>query len=580
MIQIQRPDPTKIIIFFQFILFIFELTVFINYVNKEVIPYYPFGHDQASFLATSYQCYTEVLQTGFSELFKIHSANSLLFVPQVVLFFLIFGANRLVALLINFSYFMLLQIFILQTVKSITGRYSISFLFLGLLLSANTPFFWAGGLVDVRIDFIAFCLYGIFTCCVIRSNLFVDKKWSFFAICFASLLVLTRLIAFSYIFAIVSSLLVYFLVKVHLLKSIDSNTFKVRIKNSLIAFFILLFLFSVVLYFQWKQIYNYYVIGHLIGNEKAIRAQEVGATNLYNHFIYYPDSLFKNHISSLSRTLMGSLLFIGIVSYIRFNLLPQTSFRSLSAGSSERRTFSANYLDTANKPRNDVRGSREICIFLVLSILFPLIILTIDQSKSPIVIGILLIPCLFLFLFLLLYFFDNFPSKLTSSTSIIILSMIVFSFGLNHFTQFFLKHGKVFYIKNALEISKMYDDIGNYFSKNNSKIIFSSDTVADYNQFLTLLANYYERHHILLNGETTTLGGSFFSISKEEAINNLKKSNVFIVNMDSYKDKSPFPFDHDLDKIRPILINIAQTEFLILNDYFFKGSKYRVYVKP
>lgn len=560
MIKIQRSHTTKTVIFLQFILFIFELTIFINYVNNEIIPYYPSGHDQASYLATCYNCYTKVLQTGYSELFKIYNPNSLLFVPQTVLFFLIFGANRLVALMINFLYFLLLQIFVLQTVKSITGRYSISFLFLGLLLSVNTPFFWTGGLVDFRIDFIAFCLYGIFTCCVIRSNLFVDKKWSFLAIFFASLLVLTRLIAFTYIFAIFSSLLVYFLVEVYLLKSNHSNTFKVRIKNSLIAFFILSFLLSVILYFQWEQIYNYYVVGHLIGNEKAIRAQEAGATNIYRHLMYYPHSLLKNHISSLARTLMGSLLFLGVVSYIYCKFSKK------------------NILNLDKKIK--LYDWQEICIFLVISIVFPFFILTTDQSKSPIVIGILLIPCLFIFLLLLLYFFDNFSSILTGRSSILILSTIVFSLGLNHFTSFFLKHGKVFYIQNVLEISKMYDDIGNYFSKNNSKIIFSSDKVTDYNQFLTLLANYYERHHILLNGETTKLGGSIFSISKEEAINTLKRSNVFIVNMDSYKDKSPFPFDHDLEKIRPILINIAQTEFLTLNDYYFHGAKYRVYVKP
>lgn len=559
MILIQKLDSKKMIFFLQLILFILELTVFINYINKEIIPYYPFRFDQAAYLLESYQCYTRVLQEGFSELFKIHGANSLLFIPQAVLFFLIFGANRLGALLINFSYFLLLQLFLFQTVKSVTNRYSISFLFLGLLLSVNSPYFGAGGLLDFRIDFLAFCLYGISICCVIRSNLFVDKKWTFISIFFVSLLVLTRLIAFTYIFAIFSAMLFYFILKIYVLKNTDLIKFRCRLKNLLIAFSILIFLFLGVLYFQWNEIYNYYVIGHFVGNEKAIRAKEFGVTNIYEHLIYYPHSLIKDHISSFALNLVYALIFLVIVNFINYKLAKNKIFDSIK--------------------KNKLYDFQELCIFLAASILFPVIILTLDQSKSPVVIGILVTPCLFLLLFFLLYIFDKFPSKIINNKSIVFLSIIVFSFGLYHFNRFFLYNGQIVPLQNAAELSKMYDDIGNFFSKNNSKIIYSADRITDYFFFPSLSASYYERRHILLNIEPTRLGGTIFPISKEEAIANLKRSNLFIVNMDNYNRYSPYPFDLDVEKFRSDLQNIAQNEFSILNDYNINGFKYRVYVR-
>src|SRR6202043_1491422 len=70
---------------------------------------------------------------------------------------------------------------------------------LGRLLFQINPGAWAGGLLDFRINFSAYCLYGIWVCSVIRSHLFLDRRWTIGSGLIAALLVLTRFLTISYL---------------------------------------------------------------------------------------------------------------------------------------------------------------------------------------------------------------------------------------------------------------------------------------------------------------------------------------------------------------------------------------------
>src|SRR5207249_11438683 len=91
---------------------------------------------------------------------------------------LAFGPGWLQLLNVNFVYFVLLQIATVHAAWYAGGRRVIWAMFgLGLLLALDTPYFWAGGLMDFRLDFAAFCLYGIFMAIVIRSEVFGYLGW-------------------------------------------------------------------------------------------------------------------------------------------------------------------------------------------------------------------------------------------------------------------------------------------------------------------------------------------------------------------------------------------------------------------
>jgi hypothetical protein len=57
-------------------------------------------------------------------------------------------------------------------IRSRTGRTDYAWVGMALLLSAHTLFNAAGGIYDYRIDFSAFCLYGIFACLMVWSGSF------------------------------------------------------------------------------------------------------------------------------------------------------------------------------------------------------------------------------------------------------------------------------------------------------------------------------------------------------------------------------------------------------------------------
>src|SRR5262249_36123381 len=132
---------------------------------------------------------------------------------QGSLLFLLLGPSRLSALTLNFIYFALLQCVLAATLRWLSGRWSLALLGVGLLLSAKTPFFWAGGLMDFRIDFISFCLFGIFMCVVLRSRMFVSRRWSLVVGLVGANMALFRFLTLAYLGGILGLLFLFLCVR-------------------------------------------------------------------------------------------------------------------------------------------------------------------------------------------------------------------------------------------------------------------------------------------------------------------------------------------------------------------------------
>jgi hypothetical protein len=81
---------------------------------------------------------------------------------------------------------------------------------LTLFLLTATPFLHEGGIFDFRIDFSAFCIFGIWTGTVLASGVFQKRSVSLLAGMVAGWLVLTRFITFVYLGAIIGILVSVF----------------------------------------------------------------------------------------------------------------------------------------------------------------------------------------------------------------------------------------------------------------------------------------------------------------------------------------------------------------------------------
>lgn len=544
--------------------FLFEFFLFRTYIFREVVEFYPPNYDQLSYLNSAYDLYEKILKQGIIPALRdmAYQANTILFSIQGALLFLLLGASRWNALLLNFIYFIALQLVVIKVTKDLTNNYAIATIFIGLILSTISPFFWAGGITDFRIDFIAFCLYGIFVSCALRSYLFLDRKWSFITALIAFFLILMRIITVNYLIPIIFITTTYFLILLYKAtkQKIDTTALKRRLKN--IFFFASIFglIIILILWFKRHNIYHYYVVGIFTGSEKHIRALEFGVSGLIQHLLYYPRSILNDHLGNLVIFLSGILL-----------LFPQL-FRLL-----ERSTSSINN----NLLKDNSITFYDGYFFLAICIFSPLLLPTLGISKSPIIGGIVVIPCLWVVIWSFIYFIQHLELEKLKRT-FIILALACLLCGFYNWLQKLGQHSGLYYKNEVPQINKMYEDIGNYFqTKNNTPIYFAADRLTDYYYAgLPFSILYYEKKGKLLNVQATKLASSIFSITHKDALDSLKKSDVFIINLDQYQGKSVYPFDQDMELIRPILKQMAEKEFITLGDYYFMDARHQVYVRP
>ena len=256
--------------------------------------------------------------------------NGILFPLQGALFFFIAGASRWSALLINFIYFVILQAVCITTIRSVSKNIYLLILFVGILLSINTPFLpMGGGMFDVRLDFIAFCLYGVFVCSAIRSDFFLKRGWVVLLASIASLTILLRSITLLYFTGIVGCFVLYLVYlssrnfaqqnvrdpsttgstlkrswipdkRYAFSEMTEGGTFAgltaQRLLNLVIFYAIIAVVTLPLIWLNRHMLYKYYVVGHVVGNEKYIRLAEFGLRNTFDEIIYYPKMVLGAHI--------------------------------------------------------------------------------------------------------------------------------------------------------------------------------------------------------------------------------------------------------------------------------------------
>ena len=127
-----------------------------------------------------------------------------------------------------------------------------------------------------------------------------------------------------------------------------------------------------ILFLAREGIYNYYGIGHVLGVEKNIRADQLGLHGVLDHLLYYPESL-SDHV--------------GRSVFIAFAILSATAL------------ISAYRFDHSWTQRLLVRLHRYRAEYFALGLMIvvPIVVLTLNFPKSPLVGNIVLIPLILAF---------------------------------------------------------------------------------------------------------------------------------------------------------------------------------------
>lgn len=345
--------------------------LFAAYVRREVAWAYPPNYDQTAFLQLAYATYGRFVQDGFwralgHTLATLPPTGALLHL-EAALAFALMRPSRLAALSVNWLHFAVLQLAVVSTVRARFGGWRLPALAFGLVWSLATPFYYAGGLDDFRLDFAAFCLYGTFVTLAVRSDLFRRHGWALAAGATGTLCVLTRSLTSVYLGGVMTVWLAATAARLLRASGPAERADRRRQMGGALlcaGWLVLVALPSLVV--RARSLWNYYVVGHVTGVERAVRQAESGITTSLDALAYYPESLLTHHAGP-------TFLWLAVLALVVLAVVRRPA---------------------AGAPRDPRGFAPDAPWFVALSLLVPYAVLTADSAKSVVVGGLLATPLL------------------------------------------------------------------------------------------------------------------------------------------------------------------------------------------
>jgi hypothetical protein len=543
-----------------------EALLFWAFYAREIAPYPPQNFDQAVYLTQTYTLQEQVSTGGLGEfwreLWSPNHASTLALPIEGALFGLIVGGARFPQLCVLLVGFCALQIFAFSTARAVFRDRVYGIVVLGLILSQSTLWFWAGGLFDFRIDFLAYCLYGIWVCAVIRSNLFTDRRWAIACGLIGALLVLHRFLAVLYIVGVCGGFaafcaLILFLTR----KQVDvGRQMKHRLLNLALMLVVFAAIVSPILFINWTTIYNKYGYAQFI-YEKDIRAREFGVFSLSDNLLFYPRSIVLDHLGQ--SFLWASA--IGFAGALLARLLCKSVRIADSTGDRDSKTVLL-----------------EI-IFLLGAISGPIILLTFDISKSPVIGGIVGVPAALLVVSLIAriapklgYHGYTRAYKLLLASALLIFLLGVFN-QFSHSSQHTMQATQRRDLKRVAELDRWLVDYANEHNWPSPEISF--DVISGWFLAEAITASGYEQTGGLVKFRSGFgNAGELMGIDRSQALPLLAQSDFVLFS--TLPKTGLYPFYQKISEYWHDLKDWADKNMTVARIIPFNSFTLTVYVRP
>ena len=361
-------------------LLLVQFFLFRCYTTRQIAWAYPRHVDQAVYLELAYETYDRIVHEGlrrgtqwgmgFGD--RSPSPNGAVLHVQAAFLFGVLGPGRVAALTLNFLYFMLLQIVLVYTVRDLSGRWSVAFIALGLLLAARTTFQRTGGIAEFRLDFATMCLFGVFVCLVIRSRVFDRFSWSLLAAAGGAYLIAFRFLTVAFFIPIFAVLIAAAAAVALGTRDPSRRAAAIRRCRNLVACGTAASIALVpVMLHHGTQAAHYYIGMHAKGAQRYIRAALFRAEQWPSALAFYPRLLVLHHGGPILFILAAAvLLVLGL--YAKPRPAIQDSARHLA------------------------RSAPGVWLATLTCFLAPLVVLTADVDKNAIVGNVLLVGLLWL----------------------------------------------------------------------------------------------------------------------------------------------------------------------------------------
>jgi hypothetical protein len=507
------------------LLFVFEALLFWTVYNREVAWYPPANSDQAANFVSTYRLQEDVLAHGSGKFWKAiwssQNPTGVALPIEGAIAGIIIGGTRFPQLCVNYVLFFVLQAVAFYTARSLSGNRFYGYMLVGLILCEATVWCKAGGLFDFRIDFMAYCLNGIWACTVLRSNLFLDRRWAIGSGVIAAFLVLHRFLTLAYFLSVCAGFAFLCAIFAFLARADTALMARLRqrLKNLGLSCAALIVLVAPILLLNSKAIWNYYVVGHVLNEEKYIRASEVGAYDLIGHLRFYPKSIINDHLGqsfflAFTIAIAGSM----VTYFLQKGRKPESIFSNL-----------------------EIFGLR--LAFLLCAIAGPILILTADIAKSPVVGGIAGVPFALLVVVLAKAIvlgqneFASQPSgKLLAGSAMLVLGLGIFnqiSKGCRHWPEFADRAP----LSQLTNFNQWMVNYAREYGWKNPTV--SLDLISGLLNSATITATGFEKTGELVEFRGL-LGSSIFGETREKALEFLENSNFVILTSPRQSGKYPF----------------------------------------
>jgi hypothetical protein len=588
---------------------VLQYALFREHALREVVWAYPSAHDQTYYLTISYDTYEHMVNDGlvagirYGMTLEPPPPTGRLLHLQAALLFLFLGPGRLSALTVNFLYFALLQVVLFGTMRKLSGRWAIAFLAWGLLLTCTSPFFWAGGLMDFRIDFSAACMFGTLVCLALASGLFASRRWSIVVGLAGAYLVLLRFLMLVYLGGVI--LLFGVVLFVRLWRARDNGLWKLdrrRLLNLGIAILIAGAIAVPGLWRHRKMIASYYIEGHVTGKEAGIRVLMDG-----HAWGYYPQSLAMDHtgpafikLALLSLFAAGGLawlagtssrpraagawLFVVLGGATLAALLmvndPRWSSRWLwwGLGLAAGTALAAALWRRRSQLGNPFLPGPLTLLFLLLLGGVPLTALTIDLHRSPVVGNVLVVPGVCLIVLPAVLWGRLGGAEWRSPHrfgwgAVAVVAVLSGSFGqLDHYAQ---RWKMTRHRGDTEQLLQMHDAIGRTVLANNIRrpvvaLTAYTDQLAHRTSEVLLYEHFGAHRTFLL--ET----GYFDHFTEEKAQAAFDKSDFIIL---ARPEACVTPFERSMTELLPKLRTYCDEHFVCLGTYQVLGDAIRLYTR-
>jgi hypothetical protein len=502
-----------------------QFTLLCQKAKRDILWGYPTAFDQSTYLLQTYKLHetinAEGLAAGLRHWILAEAPTGALQILQGAVSMFFINSPRLACLSVNFSYFLLAQIFLAYAFYRKTGTKKASVVAVGVFLSTSFPFYWAGGVLDYRLDNVATCLFTMFISSVILSDFFRKRRWSIIAGILGGLLMIARFLSATYLVAItIISLFILGIIYIKAKNKVGAvgvaKLTRSQIVNVLLAGSLSGLCFLPFLIINISAIYNYYGVGHVLGVEKLIRINELNIKNQADHLLFYIKSLYKDHLGLVATLLLGVSCFGATLNLIR------------------------KYQKSKSLAKTDINtksGTFDL-IFIIICFVAPFVILTLHSVKSPVVASVLVPPIVIITTYGLIEIFrkEYSHSKLSLiiATSTIIIGSLVF------FGKICRKDGHSCHPEFTLSIEKTYAEI--QFVLNANKIDKFTIAFTCTNEALipgAFTVRQYEKTRKLLSPKGV-LGGTIFAMSWNDIRSKIEQADIIILYKSTEKNIFPF----------------------------------------